>query len=538
MRNIEAYSYRRFSSRKQELGDSLERQDRLARTACEEHKWRLNTSLKPDKGISAFKGKNASRGHLGGFLSLVQSGMIQPGSILVLEAIDRLTRQPLDESKQLFRKIVKSGIGIYVCNLRKLYTAESLNNMADDMMLTAMFEIAYRQSKDKSDRLASVWTAKAKDAAKGRVTKWSPSWLEPTETGFEVIEGKATVIRQIFDLADNGLGVQAITRQLNKHAVPCVSWKGKNWAERYVWRLLTGRAVLGEYAIRGKAHPNYYPAVIDDKQFDRVQLQIRKRKFQRCETTPRGTAHLLQGLFHDIRDNCSMRISLRGRKEQQEYRIVSNKAYKAVKGCRIISYAYSDIEAAFLRLVKEIRPIDLLPPKQVDSEATTVQNRLHVVSRKIANYKQKLREIDGSEVLVDVVLQLESEQKELRERLSEVSHDAPLKSLGDVQDLVTMLAARNGKALIELRIRLRALIRRLVDKILVLVAFKEWKPAMTKKATRVPKTIMTKSTGVMLGINFVGGGFRTIVVGDVPQKVREKWGCGRKETYSVMPADL
>ena len=52
----------------------------------------LDESLR-DIGVSAFKGKNAIKGALKKFIELVEAGRIEKGSILILESLDRLSRQ-------------------------------------------------------------------------------------------------------------------------------------------------------------------------------------------------------------------------------------------------------------------------------------------------------------------------------------------------------------------------------------------------------------------------------------------------------------
>src|SRR5947209_4717349 len=87
--------YSRFSGKKQEAGDSQRRQDALAEQAAKEEGVALDTSLcLQDKGISAFRGANWTRGDLGKFLDLVDAGIIPRGSILIIEQVNRLSRLP------------------------------------------------------------------------------------------------------------------------------------------------------------------------------------------------------------------------------------------------------------------------------------------------------------------------------------------------------------------------------------------------------------------------------------------------------------
>src|SRR5262245_19177135 len=92
-----AFSYLRFSSKKQGAGDSIRRQYELAEAWAKKIGIPLDTSLRIDKGISAFKGKNADIGSLGEFLRLVENGRIPKGSYLVVESLDRLTRNDVQE---------------------------------------------------------------------------------------------------------------------------------------------------------------------------------------------------------------------------------------------------------------------------------------------------------------------------------------------------------------------------------------------------------------------------------------------------------
>src|ERR1051326_2659322 len=92
-----AYSYLRFSSPEQAKGDSVRRQTELRDTWLERNSIVLDTSLTlRDEGISGFSGKhreNPDRHALAAFLRLVQTGRIARGSYLVVESLDRLTRE-------------------------------------------------------------------------------------------------------------------------------------------------------------------------------------------------------------------------------------------------------------------------------------------------------------------------------------------------------------------------------------------------------------------------------------------------------------
>src|SRR4051812_28631745 len=92
-----AYSYVRFSSPEQAKGDSLRRQDDAAQEWCQRNNVRLDTSTSfRDLGKSAYLGehrKNPDRHDLARFLKLVEDGKVPKGSFLIIENLDRLTRE-------------------------------------------------------------------------------------------------------------------------------------------------------------------------------------------------------------------------------------------------------------------------------------------------------------------------------------------------------------------------------------------------------------------------------------------------------------
>lgn len=90
---IKAFSYLRFSSAAQAAGDSLRRQLALAEEWAAKHpEIELDTTTR-DLGVSAYKGEHRVKGALAAFLKRVEQGQIPPGSFLLIEAFDRLSRE-------------------------------------------------------------------------------------------------------------------------------------------------------------------------------------------------------------------------------------------------------------------------------------------------------------------------------------------------------------------------------------------------------------------------------------------------------------
>jgi DNA invertase Pin-like site-specific DNA recombinase len=86
-----AISYRRVSSGKQLSGEGLGRQGKTARQYCELKGDLLDEEF-VDAGMSAYRGKNAAFGRLGRIMELAEAGTWEPGTKLLVEHFDRLSR--------------------------------------------------------------------------------------------------------------------------------------------------------------------------------------------------------------------------------------------------------------------------------------------------------------------------------------------------------------------------------------------------------------------------------------------------------------
>src|SRR4051794_16663450 len=89
------YSYLRYSSPQQGDGDSIRRQTKITADWCKRHDVQLDTSRTYlDRGRSAYHGRHRQKGGaLAAFLAEVEAGHISRGSILILENLDRLSRE-------------------------------------------------------------------------------------------------------------------------------------------------------------------------------------------------------------------------------------------------------------------------------------------------------------------------------------------------------------------------------------------------------------------------------------------------------------
>jgi len=97
------YSYLRFSDIRQKAGTSVERQEEYAAKYARENGMELDTQLTlRDEGLSAYHQKHVKKGALGVFLKAIEDGRVPPGSVLIVESLDRLSRaEPMIAQAQL-----------------------------------------------------------------------------------------------------------------------------------------------------------------------------------------------------------------------------------------------------------------------------------------------------------------------------------------------------------------------------------------------------------------------------------------------------
>ncbi len=80
--------------------------------------------------MSAFRGNNVKVGALGEFLKAIRVGRVLTGSVLIIENIDRLSRNKVGEALQMFISILNSGVSIVTREPRRTYTQASINDIA------------------------------------------------------------------------------------------------------------------------------------------------------------------------------------------------------------------------------------------------------------------------------------------------------------------------------------------------------------------------------------------------------------------------
>lgn len=309
-----AYSYKRFSSDAQEGNDSIRRQTAAAQKFIEDHPeydLTLDTTLSlTDAGVSAYTGKNLKTGALRQFVDAVRSGLIPEGSWLLLESLDRFSRQSVNLAANELLNLINDGVVVVTLHNETIFRREDYQGMDGLVnLLGAMIAMQghYQEQVTKGKRVAEAWRAKYAKVTEGHiVTKTTPFWLEvnPQRTGFVVLDDKAEIVREIYKRRANGEGKASIAADLTNRGVPTSKGRGSTWHPSAVEKLLNSDTVIGVLENRhGERFQNYYPAVVSQEVYQAV-------KSLRQQATSKGhtpTHHPLTGLVKHMPCNATMR---------------------------------------------------------------------------------------------------------------------------------------------------------------------------------------------------------------------------------------
>src|SRR5262245_57877937 len=214
-----AISYIRWSSPQQRKGRSAARQREWALEVCKREGWLLDDSAHfVDDGKGAFRGKNKDTGALAALLADVRGGLIAAGSVLLVESLDRLSREEVDEALDLFRGLMKAGISIRTREPERFYDASAKFDMLTMLEFLFIAARAHEESQVKSMRLADIWQGRRQRAAAGDASAAPrfPWWLLKTSGGFVLHPVFAPAARAAFRLTAEGLGARRLVREMSK----------------------------------------------------------------------------------------------------------------------------------------------------------------------------------------------------------------------------------------------------------------------------------------------------------------------------------
>jgi len=516
MTEPKAYSYIRFSSKKQAEGNSLERQTELSEAYAKEKGLTLDDTLNMnDHGLSAFHGVHKNQGSLGIFLRLVETGKISQGSILIVEDFDRLSRQEPLTAMDQFSLLIHAGIRIVTLDNGIEYDRQSIRENPGQLYLSMGKIIqAFQESELKSKRLKAAWKSKRNALQNGtltrKVTSQIPAWLTISEdkTEFIPIPAACHTIKRIFEMKLKGMGGPWIASQLNQDPIawkPPITKQNKTggWRDSYINKILSSKSVIGVFQpckmtkqegrkkqyvpiSEGEPVPDYYPAIIEPDLFYAVQEHIKKNGKQPGNAG--GRIQKAENLFVQLvkcgRCNGAMHYLNSGPPPKGIQYLRCDASRRNLGTCNAKAIRYKEFEELFFDNFEELDLNEILPDQNESQvQAQALKQRIDAGSAKKRELKEQENNLIDSitttsdkrirEALDKRLTQVMDEQqtvtqdiKDLAQELEETEKSA--KEMSKLIDHATELYSLMDQTTdeqdrIALRMKLRTQIRKLVD---------------------------------------------------------------------------
>ncbi|MDB4485932.1 recombinase family protein, partial [Synechococcus sp. AH-707-B22] len=274
-----AFSYERVSSGAQakEGRVGLERQADEFLPFCQKHGLTPNAERFRDEGLSAFHGKHLKQGNLAGFLQAAEEGLVPEGSVLVVEDWSRFSRRKVSHSQQMLHRLWDLGLALGWVRKDVVITQESFD---ENFELRLSLDVSQQQAHDFSAGLSKttsqVWAIREKkyveSGEKYLSMSSAPDWLAIRDGDF-VETDRANLMRDVFQLRSQGFGASQIARKLTADGHRLSG--GGSFTEGRVGRILRDRRLLGEKEwSSGLVSPGYFPKVIDDSLWQKVQKLV------------------------------------------------------------------------------------------------------------------------------------------------------------------------------------------------------------------------------------------------------------------------
>lgn len=234
-----------------------------------------------DQGISGYKENRP------GFQKMIEDARAGNIDLIVVKSISRFARNT--ETVLKFTRELKSiGVGIF-------FELQNINTLsgAGELMLTILAAFAQAESEGASANAKMTYKRKFESGIPAHGLESTFGYKANAQGDIVVDEEKAAVVRQIFDLAEQGIWPSKIKQHLNKNGVPGCA--GGDWDDTAVFRVLHNVSYKGDLILQktyrdsrrrqrkneGQVDQwyiaeNHQPIVPPD-QWDKVQEILQKR---------------------------------------------------------------------------------------------------------------------------------------------------------------------------------------------------------------------------------------------------------------------
>jgi hypothetical protein len=260
-------------------------------------------------------------------------------------------------------------------------------------------------------------------------------------------------VRKIFEWSAAGLGAFGILDRLNGEGIPGIGRTGK-WERSYVRKILTSRAVLGEYQPHtGSRAPhrkpqgdpvlNFYPQIIDQQLWDAATGAAKAR--ERKSGRPASAAfNPFSGLLRDATDGEKLHVM--GTHGPKYRYFVSHAAIMKRPGSKWRAFPVDALVRALLSMLKELGAADLFSDPGAGKLAA-LNGKLAEVEKRLAVAVEKFDADPESPTWADRVSKYDKEKRALVLEIREASIEASNPLSGSWAEAVALMAEEEPERL-------------------------------------------------------------------------------------------
>lgn len=281
-RNLRVCAYARVSTDSDEQEDSLENQTNHYRALILSHPGWEFAGIYSDSGISGYYDSRK------GFQVMLQDARARKFDMILVKSVSRFARNTCT-LLETTRELKSLGIAVY-------FELQDINTLtaAGELMLTIKGAFAQGESDDASQLAKMTVRRKFSNYQRSPASDRTYGFKTGSDGEICVNEKEATVVRQIFALAERGVWASKIKEYLNRKHIPAPA--GGKWDDTGIARILHNVMYKGDLILqktvkdqrrisrpnRGEADQWYikgnHPAIVSCEQWEVVQEVLRKRR--------------------------------------------------------------------------------------------------------------------------------------------------------------------------------------------------------------------------------------------------------------------
>lgn len=339
----------------------------------------------------------------------VQKGAVAKGSYLLVENLDRISRQTARKALRTLESIVETGVTVVTLSDGKAYTVGSLDSDPVSLLMAILtFVRAHEESELKGRRVRAAWDNKRQRAVTDGtpLTKRLPGWLTTGANGrLRIDQKRAAIVRRIFKMTLDGVGQHSIAATLNRENVK--AFNAERWHRSYVKKILENPAVMGRliaYRVEwenGRKVRNpavtvdkHFPAVVSVADWTRVQeMRDVGASGGRSRAAPRTAAplqNILAGLARCPLCSGTMTRVSKGPTGGSPYLVCA--AAKAGARCKYRSVRMEDVEACVMREIGSLLADAPLGDPDIDSQLRAIEDELTLARERAENVTAAIAE--------------------------------------------------------------------------------------------------------------------------------------------------